>query len=196
MLINNKNNGGKMEEYNLMSAIEESMPVIAKMKEVCEETEKLEKIKAKSGIRGMCILGGPFMVFCFILGICGLFDLDFTGAFICLGLSGTFFYWVYYRRKRFKKCCKRIEELDQEQKKLSNDDRLSWISINYRYYYSLTIITGYITNGRADSVKEAINLFEKERREMVAVNAAVSAAEQARNADALGTVISIIRRFK
>lgn len=44
---------------------------------------------------------------------------------------------------------------------------ISFLPMNYRYLYAVTCLLGYFENRRADSLKEAINLYEQELYQIV-----------------------------
>ncbi|MBD5130806.1 MAG: hypothetical protein HDT43_12925 [Ruminococcaceae bacterium] len=63
---------------------------------------------------------------------------------------------------KFKKCVKINEELSAKHEALMSDPSLAWLPPDYRNSTAWEKIAGYLTNMRADTLQDALNLFETE----------------------------------
>ena len=64
--------------------------------------------------------------------------------------------------RRVMKCKSTIAQSQQKLTILSLDDSLSWLPESYRTASAVFYIAEYVQNGRADSLKEALELLETE----------------------------------
>lgn len=96
---------------------------------------------------------------------------------------------------RRKKYLKQVEESTKNKQSyettlqsLKNDQALSWLPYDYRDSTSFTYLYTYLTNMRANSLKEAINLYETEkhqaRLELISAVTAQAASDAAASANA------------
>ena len=61
----------------------------------------------------------------------------------------------------------KYDEAVKKAKEIENDPALSWLSISYRNSYAFSYISDYITSGRADTLKEALNDFEAYQKNLL-----------------------------
>ena len=106
--------------------------------------------------------------------------LEFDAAFMCLIMTvilGLLAYIVGFR-KIVKKILakKRLPELQREHAEISSDDSLSWLPEEYRTFGCINAINRYVNTGRADTLKEALNLVDLEIHRDRMQNAAFAGA--------------------
>lgn len=114
---------------------------------------------------GISIKSRIFIIFIsyFIVGFTSLDDG--LKAIILFGLIYLLFIAPKLSvKKRVKKNKTRINELQRLMNEIEEDINPIHIPKTYINYYALTKLESYLINKRADSLKEALNLFEQEKR--------------------------------
>lgn len=95
------------------------------------------------------------------------------GTLACLIFCGylIYFYFVegFVLNVKIKKAQKEIEVLEQS-------PQLSWIPAEYRKSNCITAIISYVQSGRADTMKEALNILEQDMHNQRMENAAALGA--------------------
>ena len=165
------------ERETLIQNISAALPIAQQMSLIEEEVGKLHEEREKKKKIGvgliilliiavLCVLYG-FVVIVATKHLDGLFN-------VVLGVIP--FVAVYKRLQRAKECLIKIEELKEKYQGMQNDSNLSWLPMDYRSSFCISEIATYVQNGRADTLKEAINLFETEQHNQRLENAAALGA--------------------
>ncbi|MDG5789311.1 hypothetical protein QA612_17765 [Evansella sp. AB-P1] len=87
------------------------------------------------------------------------------GLILIVILFYLFFIWPSQNvRGKLKKNMSRIDEIHIKLKNIENKINPELIPDNYINQYALSKLESYLVNKRADTLKEALNLFEQEKR--------------------------------
>lgn len=123
---------------------------------------KVEKFEKKSKKR--CII--PFVVALFIIALLfESFQIEILqNTFLIIGVVLGILY-VLSNRKKVKQFKSKISECEETLENLKKDNSLAWLPYDYRDFTSFAYIFQYIQNSRANSLKEAINLYETEKHQ-------------------------------
>lgn len=148
---------------NELAMLQESLIFSRKRDNVQAEYKKIHSpyisIKFGSGI----IL---FFVLIFIIGII-INSPENNSLFRFLGIILIIFLLFLNSlqiRHRVKKNSSRINELNKEYQDLSLSLKSTDLAEQYSYTYAIEKLINYLSVGRADNLKEALNLFEVELR--------------------------------
>lgn len=157
------------EKEQLLQNINAAMPIAQQMQALETEINALEaEVEKKSHYGcGTVFVLGLGLLFGFIgIGILlsGLSknsgDIKASLIFIvvivlCLG-------YLFRRIKRVMTCKSQIGMSKQKLLVLRQDNSLSWLPESYRTSGCIAAIRSYLSDGRADTLKEALNLLETE----------------------------------
>lgn len=109
----------------------------------------------------------------------------------CVAGVGVVALFVKRRKKYLKQvdeCTKNKQSYETTLQSLKNDPSLSWLPYDYRDGTSFTYLYTYLTNMRANTLTEAINLYETEkhqaRLELLSAVSAQAASDAAASANA------------
>lgn len=110
-------------------------------------------------------LGGKIVTFLIIWFLIGNFANPTLGVLLFLAAIYFLFIWpTVHVKKKVKNNIERINEIKFLLKELSEKIDPIHIPKGYINIYALTKLESYILNKRADNLKEALNLFEQEKR--------------------------------
>lgn len=167
-----------MDERNqLLALVKASQPMAQKLADIeaalTASIAKSMKYQKKASI-GSCIkrtlIGLVLLSFIF---------MKFP-IFIVPGLAAIIGYSVLMNMQ-FKKCVKTNGELSAEHERLMADPCLAWLPTDYRNSTAWEKIAGYLINMRANTLQEAINLYEteahQERLESIAAIGAMNGTQ-------------------
>ena len=90
-------------------------------------------------------------------------------------------FFTVMRHKRVKACKAELAKLESDLLNLQNDSVLSWLPMDYRTSSCFAGISSYVSNGRADTLKEALNILENEMHQERMVDAAFLGAYYGNN---------------
>ena len=177
------------ERKQVLAVMDNSFSVMTSIKqkenEIEEKEEQIEKTLSKARKRYIILwffLG--LMVCCVLESIIGtaLASLIWVG-FIAFGVWN-----MINKKKEAKTLTAEKQTLENTLVSLKNDETLSWLPYDYRDSTSFTYLYTYLTNMRANSLKEAINLYETEkhqaRLELISAVTAQAASDAAASANA------------
>lgn len=177
------------ERKQVLAVMDNSFSVMTSIKqkenEIEEKEEQIEKALSKARKRYIILwffLG--LMVCCVLESIIGtaLASLIWVG-FIAFGVWN-----MINKKKEAKTLTAEKQTLENTLVSLKNDETLSWLPYDYRDSTSFTYLYTYLTNMRANSLKEAINLYETEkhqaRLELISAVTAQAASDAAASANA------------
>ena len=155
------------EREQLLQNVKGAIPIANQMKQIMLEINQSEDIierkkKFWGGYRAVII--NFFAIIFFIAGISDLINEpgDRMQGFIAALISGAVIYGYIMYLKRVKNEKKKIESLNQKHMELAQNSALSWLPAQYRYFSCIYMISEYLNNGRADNMKEALNLLEED----------------------------------
>lgn len=154
------------EKDTLVQNVNGALPTAQKMNQLENEIVQLNaKIEEQKKFGCLSVLPAFFAV---TLIPSGYFLLMHPNGKKLLGLlllaiGCVLAYFVFIKRIiRQGQYKKRIAEVQQECEVLRDDATLAWLPAEYRTGSCLNAIISYVQNGRADSLKEALNLLENE----------------------------------
>lgn len=163
------------EKEILIQNVNGAIPTAQKMKQLENEIEQLSaEIERKKKYGCMWVVAFFFSAMLVIVGIGLIFVEEFTIMPFAFASLPVIF--LILRLKRINACKSKIKELEGDIANMQNDTTLAWLPAEYRTGSCLTAIIGYVQNGRADSLKEAINLLENEMHQQRMENAAAVGA--------------------
>lgn len=172
-----------MNKQEIIKEIESIFPLMERMQEYDNRmvsiqnkiNEADENIKRKTSLR---VLISNFMAGFLLIGyLAALITHGSQIAFYVFGIAGGIFSFKFIANLRGPK--KDIEEKERLEKEFKEIDQQLIEELGDRYVEAIKIIPSdyaypecvyalhsYLVNGRADSLKEAINLFEEEQHRM------------------------------
>ena len=177
------------ERKQVLAVMDDSFSVMTSIKqkenEIEEKEEQIEKTKEKARKRYVVLWSFiGFMITCILEGIIGtaLASVFFFGG-IAFGV------WRMISKKKESAALEAEKQtLENTLLSLKNDPVLLWLPYDYRDSTSFTYLYTYLTNLRANSLKEAINLYEtekhQERLELISAVTAQAASDAASSANA------------
>lgn len=173
------------EKQFLMNQMENSFPAMTRIKESEDKIVALEDAAKKAKYNSSTVSVAVGFAICAIVKFFGMMKVPLIAAII-LGVIGGIAFSVTFSKKR-----KDIErQISEETTTLNNykqDSSLSWLPYDYRSGVSFVYLYTYIHNLRANTLTEAINLFETEmhqaRMEMISTITAQYAYEAKKSAD-------------
>jgi hypothetical protein len=185
------------ERKQVLAVMDNSFSVMTSIKQKENEIEEMEAMIEEAQLKGR----KRYIVFAVFIG--SLAPVIFEPIFKALGgdaIGGILALatWVgvvalfVMRRNKFKKqeaeCTQNKQSYETTLQSLKNDETLSWLPYDYRDSTSFTYLYTYLTNMRANSLKEAINLYETEkhqaRLELISAVTAQAASDAAASANA------------
>ena len=157
------------EKEQLIQNVNASVPVMEQMHQLEMEITALEdEVQKKSQygcgtgiVLGMVVLFGIFSLG-ILLGGRNNNPNDTQQALICVGIMVVCLVFLFRQIKRVKTCKSQLGLSKQKLILLRADNSLSWLPESYRTSSCISAIRSYLLDGRADSLKEAINLLETE----------------------------------
>lgn len=163
------------EKEILIQNVNGAIPTAQKMKQLENEIEQLSvEIERKKKYSCLWVVAFVFSFVLVIGGIGLIYVEEFTLMPFAVASLPVIF--LILRLKRINACKSKIKELEGNIANMQNDTTLAWLPAEYRTGSCLTAIIGYVQNGRADSLKEAINLLENEMHQQRMENAAAVGA--------------------
>lgn len=154
------------EKEQLLQSINAAAPVVGQMYKLETEITALEaEVEKKShyGCGTVLILG---------LGLLfGMIGLG-TGTLILIAFMAACIFFLVNRIRRVIVCKSTIAQSQQKLSLLRQDNSLSWLPEIYRTSSCIAAINSYLSDGRADSLKEALNLLETEMHQQRLENSA------------------------
>lgn len=149
------------EKEQLIQNISNSMPVTQELKKLEDEVNLVfdkiyKKEKFWKGWKVLTIIDLIIFVPALILSFSDLKELP---GVLLFGIPVYLFIW---HKKDIKKKEQNINELKQKHSEVASDSSLSWLPAKYRDSFCISKIADYINVGRADTLKEAINMLEQE----------------------------------
>lgn len=166
------------EKEMLLQNIAAAAPITQQLGQIEAEISDLSDEREKKKKVGC---GWIFVLFCAaIAALCGLgfivLDKNFGTGFLYFAMGAVPIALFVMRILRAGECKKKISDLAAKYQSLRNDASLSWLPPDYRDSSCINAIASYLQNGRADSLKEAINLLETEQHNERMENAAALGA--------------------
>lgn len=134
----------------------ETMKAIGRKEDECDSLEKkIEKFKPLCGKKGILIYLVVAFAFCAIaipkqLTLCLIVLIGFP--ILC----------VFIAKNKQKSMHKNIDKINEEIIVLQNNFSLSWLPAKYRLTVPYHHIAEYVSDMRANNLKEALNLYETE----------------------------------
>lgn len=163
------------EKEIIIQNVNGAIPTAQKMKQLENEIEQLSaEIERKKKYSCLWVVAFVFSFVLVIGGIGLIYVEEFTLMPFAVASLPVIF--LILRLKRINACKSKIKELEGDIANMQNDTTLAWLPAEYRTGSCLTAIIGYVQNGRADSLKEAINLLENEMHQQRMENAAAVGA--------------------
>lgn len=152
------------EKEILISHLENSVNITRELQTLEEQVDDIEsRIDAKErfwkGMKTLAVIGNIIG----FISVVSLFVDKLTVGMIIVTIICFVPAFFYGRHKSaLKKMRKETEELQKKYSELQNDSALSWLMNKYRTSECIFKIAEYVKSGRADSLKEALNLLETE----------------------------------
>ena len=180
MINNAVNNAMSMRAYETMQLQEttalfkQAEPVMStwldEISSMAEIQKKADDTKRKSKKKWPYLLWGFVAFYGLITGVAGFMSNHiFTGllGFAAVGVPLVFLIKSENKYANInKEFEKQIDEIADRITILSQDPSVQWIPENYRDPIAYQILMSYITDGRAISLREAINLYENDKNNM------------------------------
>lgn len=184
----------QQEREMLLQQMNGSFQVMTALKRAEDELEEMEgqltqlELKASNSSRNKMILIGFLLT-----------------AFMGLGL--ILIVYAFIRQNKSKQTAadykQQVQAKQREVETLKNDAALAWLPYNYRDSTFFAMMYGYVTNMRANTLSEAINLLETEMHQArvellsgISAQAAMDAADSAHSAAASAGVAAFFSLFK
>ena len=154
------------EKDQLIQNINGAMPVAQQMQKIEGEIDQL-----KDEIERKKKYGCGWMLMIVIAAVSGIIGFIFIAAgegkkipsaLLCFVIAAVPIVFIIRRFMRSSECKRKIQELEQQRASLQNDPSLAWVPAEYRSGSCLAEIINYVQSGRADSLKEALNLLDEE----------------------------------
>lgn len=156
------------EKEAIIKNISESAHITEQMKKIEEQLINKESSALKYSVKkpsGITIIAAILGIV-FTLGG-GFTDKDHVGAgllaIVCFVIVAKYVLTTILNKTALDKIKADISSLDTEHKKLRNDSKLHWLPEAYRNSTDISMIASYIQNGRADTMREALNLLEQDK---------------------------------
>lgn len=151
------------EREELLAKFNKAMPLIEALAK--NENESFKLTKTKDRLAKIIAVFTFMVVFAFVVCI----SVDFLGGFGGF-IEGAFIFYVPlviaifgYRANK-----KKIKKNEEEMVKILNSDELSFIPASYRCEsYNMIGIYKVLFDMRADTFKEALNVWEQDKHNMV-----------------------------
>lgn len=165
------------EKEQIIQNLNVSQQVVAQMQELERSIDELTvKCEKKRNLGTL----GAFAVFvsivCVVIGFC-VIRSDFGDGFITILIGAAAFYFgVWMKHSQYKKCQKMLAENEQQLKGLQDSSVLAWLPGKYRDSGYIRKIWEYVNTGRADTMKEVLNLLEEDIHREEMQNAALIGA--------------------
>lgn len=170
------------EREYLIQSINMSMAIMKQIHDLEEQIEnledELEQKDKKLGCGTYAILG--FLGFLALAGMERVFKGGLSGILYIVPLA-AYSIFIIQRQNKVKKYKANLKQLNATLSGLQNDSVLSWLPMDYRTSDAFASIGSYISNGRADTLKEALNLYENEVQQQRVVDAAFLGAYYGNN---------------
>lgn len=134
----------------------ETMKAIGRKEDECDSLEKkIEKFKP------LCEKKAVFLYLIIALAFC-VVAMSNKLTLCLLVLIGFPILCVTLTKNKLKSMHKNIDKINEEIAVLQNDSSLSWLPVKYRLTVPYSHIAEYVSNMRANNLKEALNLYETE----------------------------------
>lgn len=170
--------------FQVMTALKRAEDELGEMEEQLSQLE----LKASNSSRNKLLIIGFLLT-----------------AFMGLGL--ILIVYAFIRQNKSKQTAaeykQKVQAKQAEAETLKNDAALAWLPYNYRDSTFFAMMYGYVTNMRANSLSEAINLLETEMHQArvellsgISAQAAMNAADSAHSAAASAGVAAFFSLFK
>ena len=150
------------EKEILIQNVNNAMPVAEKMKPIEDEISKLD---VKSG--GRIQIKSVVFLFLFLIFTTSILDqlincrAPFPNDIIFSAIFGFLSYKTGIKQLMDKIRAKRtIPVLKQKLSEIANDGTLSWLPEEYRTSGCINAMSRYISAGRVENLKEALNLLD------------------------------------
>ncbi|MCM1133013.1 MAG: hypothetical protein NC340_06040 [Ruminococcus flavefaciens] len=164
------------EKEILLNNIREAEPVMREMGIIENEISRLNIEKAKLARKNngclhyfLALIEAAVIIVCTITGIFIVADGESWGILLFIPVAIAILITILIpivKKTKAKSIAGKIQELAGQHNSLESDARLSWLPSMYRTARCYNSIAGYLMNGRADTLKEALNLFETEQQRM------------------------------
>ena len=146
------------EKEQLIADITNSYNIMQQI-ELCESTYEQIEEKHEKLASGKLIL---LVLFVAVFLAALLLDKHIFGGIIVAAATVAFF---FLRSRKLKAYKRQMEAALSEAARLKADSSLSWLPLAYRDTTAFQYISSYIANMRANSLQEAINLYETEKHQ-------------------------------
>ena len=152
-----------MEKEELLQRINKSVPLMAELAKAENVISDYPKVKSKAYKWIMLSLWPAFLGILFLVGFLTATEdkLKFFLITLILFVPTTLAIVAFIKKKQ------KYDEAVKKSKDIENDPTLSWLPISYRNSYAFSYISDYITSGRADTLKEALNDFEAYQKNLL-----------------------------
>lgn len=175
------------DSFSVMTSIKQKENEILEMEALIEEGE----YKARKRYIVLAIFLGSLVPVTFAPIFRAIGGESIGGLLAMAAWIGVVVLFIMRRKKYLKQVdesTKNKQTYEATLQSLKNDPILSWLPYDYRDSTSFTYLYTYLTNLRANSLKEAINLYEtekhQERLELISAVTAQAAADAASSANA------------
>lgn len=148
------------EREQLVEIIKENLPYIEQLEaqeDAARAAKELAEKKKKAFVLKHMLIS--YFLSAVIAGIVGLIAGEIIGLLAMI--AGLVVYWRFAIKEK-KDAIKKAEEETAKLAEMLKGPGLDWLPFDYRYPLAAVSIAGYVLNRRADSLKDAINLFEDE----------------------------------
>lgn len=159
------------EKEQLIQNLNSAMPIAQQMQKIEDEIGSIEvqiekQKKFWGGMKVVAIIAAIILVFAIIAIITG--EKFKAGDLLGLLITGFIIFIYAMHLKKLKGEKQRIDALNNQYKGLQQNPNLAWLHDKYRTSSCIHKIAEYVNSGRADSMKEALNLLEEDihRQEM------------------------------
>lgn len=157
-----------------------SLPLAQKLNQLEDEFEQLsEEIEQKKKFGCLWAMALGFSALMAILGVVAILAYGlkgFTSMLFFFAIASPPVILLVLRLRRIITCKTKIQELERNIANMQGDISLAWLPTEYRTGSCLNAIIGYAQNGRADTLKEALNILENEMHQQRMENAAAMGA--------------------
>ncbi len=145
------------EKEMLIAAMTSSHGV---MQEIEAKEDEYLKLKEKLDKASRVL----YVVLIIILGFfVGMSTSRIVGEFLSIVLcAATIAVLLMLRSTSINGIKKKMQKVANELGQLKSDSTLNWLPMDYRHSLAYNAITSYVINMRANTLQEAINLFETE----------------------------------
>ena len=176
------------EKEQFINNVNGAIPMAQKLNQLEDEIDTFSaEIEQKKKFGCLWVVAFTYSVLMVVMGVAAILGYclkGFTSMLFFFAIASPPIILLVLRLKRVNVCKAKIQELERNVAIIQGDSTLAWLPAEYRTGSCLDAIIGYVQNGRADSLKEALNLLEadmhRQRMEEAAVVGAYIGAQSGR----------------